>query len=130
VTSGDHDGHPDGHPDGARIHRAANDPAFAARREAAFVAVQSAIAAVVEPAGFVARGQGWARETGTGRATVWLQRDRYGWEVSVILRWLAGDHGDEVTLRRVVYDDVNAELLAVVAGQIAGDGLAWFAARG
>jgi hypothetical protein len=30
----------------------------------------------------------------------------------------------------VVYDDVNAELLAVVAGQIAGDGLAWFAARG
>jgi hypothetical protein len=120
----------DAHPDGARMHRAANDPAFAARREAAFAALQAAAGECAGRMGLVLRGQGWAQDRAGGRATLWLQRDRYGWEVSVILRWRIGDSGDEVELLRIAYDDIDAAALEAITARIGGEGAAWFEARG
>jgi hypothetical protein len=111
------------------MHRAANDPAFAARREAAFAALQQAVAGVVVPQGFAPRGQGWAREDAGGRATVWLQRDRYGWEVTVVLRWLAGDDSRERTLSRVAYVDLDGQRIADLQACLIAEGLPWFAAQ-
>ena len=91
-----------------RIHLAANDPAFPAKREAAFGAIMAAVASVVEPAGYALRGTTWARETAVGKTAVHLQRSRYGFDVEISLRCLLADGtlpetgpwavADEVTL--------------------------------
>jgi Domain of unknown function (DUF4304) len=77
------------HPDqSARIHIAANDPAFAAKREAAVAIICAAIDDAVTPAGYTRKGTTWARETPHGRTAINLQRSRYGFEAYLNLRFL------------------------------------------
>ena len=72
----------------ARIHRAANDPAFADQREAAYLTIVSAIAALLSPLGYALKGTTFTRTTSAGRSAVHLQRSRYGWDVQIALRFL------------------------------------------
>lgn len=74
-----------------RIHIAANDPAFAAKREAAFAVICAAINDAVTPAGYTRKGTTWARETPRGRTAINLQRSRYGFEANLNLRFLTPD---------------------------------------
>ncbi|MFM7335916.1 MAG: hypothetical protein ACKO1H_16185 [Tabrizicola sp.] len=92
----------------ARQHLAANDPAFPARREEAWGRIVSALAGVLEPAGFVLARTTWNKVTAAGKSAVHLQRDRYGWGVRIVLRFVTPsgevpDHpdwpgGEDVTL--------------------------------
>jgi hypothetical protein len=74
-----------------RIHLAANDPEFPAKREAAYALIVAAIARVVEPLGYTLRGSTWSRETAAGKTAVNLQRSRYGFDVCLVLRFLGPD---------------------------------------
>ena len=75
----------------ARIHIAANDPAFAQKREAAVQAIAHAIAAVAIPFGYAQKGTTWARSTATGKSAVHLQRGRYGFDACINLRFVTPD---------------------------------------
>ena len=74
-----------------RIHIAANDPAFAAKREAAVALICQAITDVATPMGYVRKGTTWARETPRGKSAINLQRSRYGFTAYINLRFLAPD---------------------------------------
>jgi hypothetical protein len=74
-----------------RIHIAANDPAFAAKREAAVATICAAIDDAVIPAGYTRKGTTWVRETTQGRTAINLQRSRYGFEAYLYLRFLTPD---------------------------------------
>jgi hypothetical protein len=83
----------------ARIHTAANDPAFPARREEAYRAVVSTLDGALVPFGYALKGSTWSKSSARGKSAVHLQRNRYGWEVQIVLRFvtLAGevpDHPD------------------------------------
>lgn len=92
----------------ARQHLAANDPAFPARREEAWGRIVAALDGVLGPAGFVLTKTTWSRVTPAGKSAVHLQRDRYGWDVRIVLRFVTPsgevpDHpdwpgGEDVTL--------------------------------
>jgi hypothetical protein len=75
----------------ARKHTAAHDPAFPARREEAFLAILSALQAVLEPEGYVLKGSTFSRTTPGGKSAVHLQRSRYGWDVQILLRFVTPD---------------------------------------
>jgi Domain of unknown function (DUF4304) len=77
--------------DSARIHRASQDRAFPAKREAAVEAICAAIDGVVTPFGYARKGDTWSRNSTAGRSAVNLQRSRYGWECYVNLRFLTPD---------------------------------------
>jgi hypothetical protein len=91
-----------------RRHKAANDPAFPAQREEAWGRIVSALDGVLAPAGFVLTKTTWSRVTAAGKSAVHLQRDRYGWDVRIVLRFVTPDGdvpdhpdwpgGDDVTL--------------------------------
>ncbi len=92
----------------ARKHLAANDPAFPARREQAWSKIVSALDGVLGPAGYALNGTTWSRVTAAGKSAVHLQRNRYGWDVQIVLRFVTPegevpDHpdwpgGEDVTL--------------------------------
>lgn len=92
----------------ARKHLAANDPAFPARREEAWGRIVAALDGVLGPAGYGLSGTTWRRATAAGKSAVHLQRNRYGWDVQIILRFVTPsgevpDHpdwpgGEDVTL--------------------------------
>jgi hypothetical protein len=92
----------------ARKHLAGSDPAFPAKREEAWGRIVSALAGVLEPAGYVLAKTTWSRMTAAGKSAVHLQRDRYGWDVRIVLRFVTQsgevpDHpdwpgGEDVTL--------------------------------
>ena len=92
----------------ARKHLAANDPAFPARREEAWGRIVAALEGVLAPAGYVLAKTTWSRVSAAGKSAVHLQRDRYGWDVRIILRFVTPsgevpDHpdwpgGEDVTL--------------------------------
>ena len=92
----------------ARKHLAGSDPAFPAKREEAWGRIVSALAGVLEPAGYVLAKTTWSRMTAAGKSAVHLQRDRYGWDVRIVLRFVTPsgevpDHpdwpgGEDVTL--------------------------------
>jgi hypothetical protein len=92
--------------DDHRIHIAANDPAFPAKREAAFALMTAAIDAIAT--GYARRGTTWSRSSARGRTIINLHRNQYGWHATITLRFLlpdgtAAQHGiwadtDEVTL--------------------------------
>jgi hypothetical protein len=94
----------------ARKYAAAHDPAFPQRREDAYQAILTAVDAALAPQGYALRGSTWTRSTAAGKSAVHLQRNRYGWEVQITLRFLtpdgtAPDHPDwdddgEITLER------------------------------
>lgn len=74
-----------------RIHIAANDPAFPAKREAAITLICAAITDIATPMGYTRKGTTWARETQQGRTAIHLQRSRYGFTAHISLRFLAVD---------------------------------------
>jgi hypothetical protein len=92
----------------ARKHRAANDPAFPARREEAWGRIVAALDGVLVPAGYGLSGTTWSKTSPQGKSAVHLQRNRYGWEVQIVLRFVTPegevpDHpdwpgGEDVTL--------------------------------
>jgi hypothetical protein len=94
----------------ARKHSAAHDPAFPARREAAYQAIVAALDAALQPLGYALKGSTWTRISAQGKSAVHLQRSRYGWDVQIILRFVTPegglpDHpdwqdGEDVTLER------------------------------
>ncbi len=75
----------------ARKHGAAHDPAFPARREAAFAQIIAALDQALVPRGYVLKHTTWTRLSPDGRSAVHLQRSRYGWDVQIILRVLTLD---------------------------------------
>lgn len=92
----------------ARKHLAGSDPAFPARREEAWGRIVATLAAVLEPAGYQLAKTTWTRISPRGKSAVHLHRDRYGWEVRIVLRFVTPsgevpDHpdwpgGEDVTL--------------------------------
>lgn len=92
----------------ARKHLAGSDPAFPARREEAWGRIVGALDVVLRPAGFVLTRTTWNKVTPAGKSAVHLQRDRYGWDVRIVLRFVTPygevpDHpdwpgGEDVTL--------------------------------
>ncbi len=92
----------------ARKHTSANDPAFPARREEAWGRIVAALDGVLGPAGYGLSKTTWSRTTSAGKSAVHLQRDRYGWNVRIVLRFVTPsgevpDHpdwpgGEDVTL--------------------------------
>ncbi|MFN3991849.1 MAG: hypothetical protein ACK4IU_02955 [Tabrizicola flagellatus] len=75
----------------ARKYRAANDPAFPAQREEAWGRIVAALDGVLGPAGYVLARTTWNRVTAAGKSAVHLQRDRYGWDVRIVLRFVTPD---------------------------------------
>ena len=92
-----------------RIHIAANDPAFPAKREAAVALICAAITDIATPMGYTCKGTTWSRTSPQGRTAINLQRSRYGFTASITLRFLLPDgtaptHGiwaqdDDITLQ-------------------------------
>ena len=74
-----------------RIHIAANDPAFAAKREAAVALICQAITDIATPVGYTRKGTTWARTTPHGTSAIHLQRSRYGFTADITLRFLTPD---------------------------------------
>jgi hypothetical protein len=77
----------------ARKFAAAHDPAFPARREAAFVAILAALEAALAPEGYGLKGTTFSRATPNGKSAVHLQRSRYGWDAQIVLRFVTPDGG-------------------------------------
>lgn len=75
----------------ARKHLAGSDPAFPARREEAWGRIVAALDGLLVPAGYTLAKTTWSRVTGAGRSAVHLQRNRYGWDVQIILRFVTQD---------------------------------------
>lgn len=101
----------------ARKHLAGSDPAFPARREEAWGRIVTALDQVLRPAGYTFAKTTWSRVTAVGKSAVHLQRDRYGWDVRIVLRFVTPsgevpDHpdwpgGEDVTLAQFFEDSVN-----------------------
>jgi hypothetical protein len=77
----------------ARKHTAAHDPAFPARREEAHGTVLAALAQALEPLGYTLKGSTFSRTTAKGKSAVHLQRSRYGWDATIVLRFVTPDGG-------------------------------------
>jgi hypothetical protein len=75
----------------ARQHLAANDPAFPARREEAWARIVAALDGVLGPVGYALARTTWNKVTAAGKSAVHLQRDRYGWDVRIVLRFVTPD---------------------------------------
>jgi hypothetical protein len=103
-----------------RIHIAANDPAFAQKREAAVGVICAAISTVAEPMGYAQTGLTWARETAAGKTAVHLQRSRYGFDARIILRFVTplGDLPDDPVWQ--AGDDIGLDRFAAPG---TGDGV-------
>ena len=74
-----------------RIHIAASDPAFPAKREAAVALICQAITAIAAPMGYTRKGTTWSRETKRGKSAIHLQRSRYGFTAYINLRFVTPD---------------------------------------
>lgn len=72
----------------ARKHLAGSDPTFPARREEAWGRIVAAVDGVLAPAGYVLSKTTWSRVTAAGKSAVHLQRDRYGWDARIVLRFV------------------------------------------
>jgi len=75
----------------ARQYLAANDPAFPARREEAWGRIIAALDGVLVPVGYTLAKTTWSRVSLAGKSAVHLQRDRYGWDVRIVLRFVTPD---------------------------------------
>lgn len=87
------DTHTEGVDDGVRMHIAAHDPAFPAKREAAVNTIIAAIDAVAQAHGFAKKAKSWAKTGDLGTASIHLQRSRYGFDCHINLGFhpLSGD---------------------------------------
>ena len=105
-----------------RIHIAANDPGFPAKRETAIAAICAAITDIATPMGYTCTGTTWRRTSPQGRSAINLQRSRYGFTASLTLRFLLPDgtaptqgiwaQDNEITLDNFVDTNVGADLAA------------------
>jgi hypothetical protein len=78
------------------------------RREEAWGRIVGALDGLLVPAGYTLAKTTWSRSTSAGKSAVHLQRDRYGWDVRIVLRFVTPsgevpDHpdwpgGEDVTL--------------------------------
>lgn len=94
----------------ARKHFAAHDPAFPERREEAYRQIIAALDLALSPLGYALKGSTFSRTSSRGRSAVHVQRNRYGWDAQIILRFVtpAGeppdhpdwDDGEDMTLIR------------------------------
>ncbi|MCX7287058.1 MAG: hypothetical protein NTW20_05740 [Rhodobacterales bacterium] len=75
----------------ARKYAAAHDPAFPARREAAFAAILAALEEALVREGYALKGSTFSRTTPNGKSAVHLQRSRYGWDAQIVLRFVTAD---------------------------------------
>ena len=101
----------------ARKHLAANDPAFPARREEAWGRIVAALDGLLGPEGYALSGTTWSRVTDQGKSAVHLQRNRYGWDVQIVLRFVTPDGevpdhpdwpgGEDVTLAEFFEEAVS-----------------------
>ena len=83
--------------DSHRRHIAANDPAFPATREAAIAMIGAAISDIATPLGYTRNSDIWAHSTTRGKTVMHLQRNRFGWDAQINLRFLPalGDFPDD-----------------------------------
>jgi hypothetical protein len=72
--------------DSHRIHIAASDPAFPAKREAAFALICAAIDGIAAPMRYTRKGTTWSRSSPQGRTIINLHRNQYGWYAEINLR--------------------------------------------
>ena len=101
-----------------RQHQAANDPTFPARREEAYALIVAALEGVLGSEGYVLKGSTWSRVTAKGKSALHLQRNRYGWDVQIVLRFVTPqgevpDHpdwpgDDDITLAHF-FDEVTGD---------------------
>ena len=106
-----------------RIHIAANDPGFPAKREAAVALICAAITAITAPLGYTCIGTTWRRTSPQGRSAINLQRSRYGFTAAINLRFLLPDgtaptHGiwaqdDDITLQNFAEATDGPDLAAI-----------------
>lgn len=75
----------------ARKHLAGSDPAFPARREEAWARIVAGLDGLLAPAGYTLAKTTWSRVTEQGKSAVHLQRNRYGWDVQILLRFVTPD---------------------------------------
>ncbi|MGO4906855.1 DUF4304 domain-containing protein [Pseudorhodobacter sp. W20_MBD10_FR17] len=68
-----------------RMHIAAHDPAFPAKREAAVDAIVAAIDTVAQAHGFTKKAKSWAKTGDLGTVSIHLQRSRYGFDCHINL---------------------------------------------
>ncbi len=90
-------------------HIAANDPAFAAKREAAITLICAAISDVATPMGYTRKGTTWARATSLGKSAINLQRSRYGFTATINLRFLTSDGFSPETSDWAEDDDIRLQ---------------------
>ena len=77
----------------ARKHTAAHDPAFPQRREEAHAAILAALTQALDPLGYSLKGSTFSRTSPKGKSAVHLQRSRYGWDATIVLRFVTPDGG-------------------------------------
>jgi hypothetical protein len=70
---------------GVRMHIAAHDPAFPAKREAAVASIIAAIDAVASAHGFAKKAKSWAKTGALGTVSIHLQRSPYGFDCNINL---------------------------------------------
>lgn len=70
---------------GVRMHIAAHDPEFPAKREAAVTTITAAIDAVAQAHGFTKKPKSWAKSGALGTVSIHLQRSRYGFDCHINL---------------------------------------------
>ena len=77
----------------ARKHTAAQDPAFPEQREEAYARIVAALEEALVPVGYALKGSTWSQVSARGKSAVHLQRNRYGWDVQIVLRFVTPDGG-------------------------------------
>ncbi|WP_323005119.1 DUF4304 domain-containing protein [Pseudorhodobacter sp.] len=70
---------------GVRMHIAAHDPQFSAKREAAVQTILAAIDRVAQAHGFTKKPKSWAKLGALGTVSIHLQRSRYGFDCQINL---------------------------------------------
>ncbi|WP_050521857.1 DUF4304 domain-containing protein [Pseudorhodobacter wandonensis] len=101
---------------GVRMHIAAHDPAFPAKREAAVGIIVAGIDAVAQAHGFDKKAKSWAKSGDLGTVSIHLQRSRFGFDCQVNLGFQSLDSNtsgpwaqdDFVPLERFLLLDVAA----------------------
>ena len=92
-----------------RIHIAASDPAFPAKREAAVALICDAITDIATPLGYTRKGTTWTRTTPMGRTAINLQRSSYGFVAYINLRFLRPDGTPPTTGLWVMDDSIRLQ---------------------
>lgn len=76
---------------GVRMHIAAHDPDFPAKREAAVLRITAALDAVAAAHGFTKKPKSWAKSGPLGTVSLHLQRSRFGFDCMIELGFQPSD---------------------------------------